>query len=660
MVNINNNHKQIAILLFFIFSFTFCSNFTSEKYLKNDKINSKFKANINSTLKQDNSSNDFKSNIYKNINNLISKSTSLGFFSKAAIFTSVFMDSIWNNKVSADNFIKKYTTSNFTFASMYSKSIVYTSNNTYFTGGYIINLNGIANNYKLFLAEFDELGDNIWSKYYNSSELLRPNIDKIIETYDKNYTFTGTSSLIITNNENNNLVLAKFFRNGDPIWIKKHNITIQTDTSSLVETSNNNLAIVTQTIDGSLLFIITDQNGELICNKNIEGYTLGPSSFKTSKSKEAMIETSNNTLLFVGRILGSMGIITNIDNNCTKIWSKTIDYGLYNSRFISVVELDNGNFKILGERGDQPLIVEISPQGNVLDESFLIKNNRENLFSLKKTNSKALTVVGNEDGSAYRFLRSYVKENGEFNSNFGWIPTLSRVSIVDIDREKKDRIVGTGSLRFDEIGIFNLPNTEVLDCENVIQRNNFLAISLGEESDLNTSSLLFNSTNIELEGVNFQFNLEEVCSQTEFPTLSPIFPSLSPTDRPITSTTDRPTTGTTTDRPTTSTTTDRPITSTTTDRPTTSTTDRPTTSTTSNPVSNLTDIPTFDQTSDISENPTPDPTNSVESSSSEIDDNDDYPIIGVIIAGSLSICLCLFCLLCLICWIKRRSIVVDS
>ncbi len=651
-------YRKISVL-FILFTFIYCSNFKNEKYLKNNNSNIKFEVNKVhkvKSLQQQNYFQNFGNNISKKITSFLSNNTSLGFFSKAAIFTSVLLENVWNNKVSADYFIRKINLTSILNNGISAESVLYSSNNSYIMGGEIRNVNSISLNNKVFIGEIDDNGNNIWAKYYQLN-ITYPDLDKIIETYDKNYTFLVTSQS--SQSSPYKLILGKIFPNGNSVWFRNYGIDTFVSDTTVLEMENNNLVIVGRLTGGTFLFK-TDNRGYPICNLTLENYVLASSSHP---STEGIYKTSNNNLIVVGGVPYPSpvdSIITLIDSNCSIIWSKTIDFGPVNSKYISVLENANGNFQVLGEEDGNAFTQEISPQGHVLFESILIapQKSKEDLYSIKRTNTKALAIIGYGDdnsGNSYKFIRGQINENGEFNTNFGYSPFSTQIRILDVDRNIKERIVAIGDLNYRNMLLYNLPNGDFLSCEEVRQIENFPTISITYDSNLTTGSIFFNITDLEVGYVDFDFLVTDICLESESPTLSPTFGPISPTDRPTNQPTDRPT-NQPTDRPTNQPT-DRP-TNQPTDRPTNQPTDRPT----ENPSLILTDIPTVEQTLNITQIPTTNPTDSLESSSEEEleEGNNGFSIIGLSIVVSLTFCLCLFCLLFLIFCPKKRSIIVDS
>ncbi len=193
-------------------------------------------------------------------------------------------------------------------------------------GGFIVagNTNSFGSGkYDVYLVKTDSQGNALWSKTFGGAE--DDIASSVRQTADGGYIIVGTTGEIYSSRVRSNAYLIKTDGNGNTVWTK-----------TFGQSSINSGAAVQQTVDGG--FIVT-------------GTTFD---FVTGRSAVYSIKTDLN---------GEMQ------------WTKTFEDGFHQMMGISVQQMSDGGYAVLGElnadsgNGEAvvlPVLIKMDSGGNVL------------------------------------------------------------------------------------------------------------------------------------------------------------------------------------------------------------------------------------------------------------------------------------------------------
>lgn len=295
----------------------------------------------------------------------------------------------------------------------YGYSVIQTSDkNVVLTGrGYDYNSGASG----ILISKFDTNGNHIWSRlisYPNLSPSSGPH--SIIEIQDGSLYVVGSGR---PPGEYFEVFLSKFDANGNHLWSKTIGGGLEDYSTEIISTSDNGLLIVGViylSVGGHdhLLVLKLSREGALtwykaIYEQNIYGY----------EWINGVIQSQDDGFVIVGATrnptISRDIFIAKLDMNGNIIWSKALgSIGTYSDAY-SVIQLNNGNFVLIGTNGNDLILSSFDQSGNHLwtkslgEISYqdggkcLLKTNSGNTYFLGSTRSYGSgnydIIIGNFD-----------------------------------------------------------------------------------------------------------------------------------------------------------------------------------------------------------------------------------------------------------------------
>ena len=191
----------------------------------------------------------------------------------------------------------------------------------------------------------------------------------------------------------NNYIIIKLNSNGNEIWRKTSNCSINDEAKTVVVNSNNEIIIAGNRGDYPLL-LKTNVNGDTIWTKQLIDNDSTSGKMQTMKS----IDDSIYILAGVSGDYFSENKtwVIRADNEGHLLWSK-----LYSDGFATAMEIvEHNNILVIG--GDK--LTKLNINGDVLWEKKIIGNYSYQLYSVKETKDKGFILVGSSSSCCYKDL----------------------------------------------------------------------------------------------------------------------------------------------------------------------------------------------------------------------------------------------------------------
>jgi len=267
---------------------------------------------------------------------------------------------------------------------------------------------GNYGNFDFLISRFDSNGNKIWTKNYGGSSEDR--LMAVTKTNDGNYMAAGYSRSnnydIPGNNGVHDLILFKFDKDGNKIWIKNYGNGNSNFLSSISSTNDGGF-IVSGNDEGSYTYTDAfvmkfDSNGNIQWSRSYSG--------SMYDNIDKVIQISSGEYVFVGYSSSNDGsfsghrgtgdaIIGKLDGSGNTIWLKSYG-GTQFDRLHSVHETSNGELIALGTSG--------SSNGDLAQNN----GNYDFLYAKFDTNGNILKMTNSGGSSADRIYSSYMNQDG--------------------------------------------------------------------------------------------------------------------------------------------------------------------------------------------------------------------------------------------------------
>jgi len=227
-----------------------------------------------------------------------------------------------------------------TTESEFIKDLIPTDDGGYLIAGWSGTSSGRT---KPYLIKTDSLGQEEWSNNYDTGNFAGE-INKVIEANGGGYIFTGYED----RGPNDDLTIGKVAANGDLIWMKSFDESLNDQTYDLVETLQGEI-VVTGFTDGG-----NNDNDYLLMKVDGLGNKVWSTTSDTIRVARFIHLHPNGHLTTIGdRSSSANGSLTRIDENGNILWTKNTSIG-YVSFIRDAITTVDGGFLLTGQGFESP------------------------------------------------------------------------------------------------------------------------------------------------------------------------------------------------------------------------------------------------------------------------------------------------------------------
>ncbi len=556
---------DMSNLLKCFFVFSFIINYGCEKKLNNNIVSSstvnKESKNISgypSAIKYSENNLSFKNNNHKRSYSFLNSSLSSNFI-KILLYSTVFMEKIWNCRTTAGPalFFKKIESSTVSSQRMWSTDLIETNDTGLLSTGFI---EGTGVPETLILTKYDEGGNNLWFKKWGStgSEFG----SSLVEKPDGSIFVTGSTTSF--GNGNSDQLLLEFDSTGDFNFGKAFGTSSSDSGNSIISTSDGNYVIVGS--GGGATLNKFDSSGNFIFGKS---YGISGSGI----SGNAVTQTQDGGYAIVGTTSFSPApgsannlIVFKVDSVGDPVWNYTFTLNdTFTNRGNAVLEGGDGCVYALGQAwqntdGDfiDMFLIKLEADGTLVWGLEVGGNGGEVVQAVAELEDVDgnIIIVGSTNSFGTGFTQSIYLSKFNKNQNFMWTKLLPepvlvgagghQASSVVLTKAGNIAIVGLNGIIDDDVSLIaqtdgdgNIPNCTTNVSPDIVDVTNALI----SYTPLDTVTTLSDTTvDIpSLSSVSDTIEEEIICIETLSPTKAPtgspsqpptLSPSLTPTLTP--------------------------------------------------------------------------------------------------------------------------------